>query len=57
MPGVSACKEPSTYVNWDGVHLTESANRHIAISWLDGQYVDPPILGSRPQLILSEKIL
>jgi hypothetical protein len=44
MRGVSACDDPSAYVNWDGVHLTESANRHIAISWLNGRYIHPPIL-------------
>ncbi|KAJ4765793.1 GDSL esterase/lipase [Rhynchospora pubera] len=45
MPGVNACENPSTYVHWDGVHLTESAHRYIAAGWLKGRYADPPILG------------
>ncbi|XP_078174253.1 GDSL esterase/lipase At1g28600-like isoform X2 [Carex rostrata] len=44
MPGVKACKKPSASVHWDGVHLTESAHRYIAASWLNGPYADPPIL-------------
>ncbi|KAG6641354.1 hypothetical protein CIPAW_09G067600 [Carya illinoinensis] len=28
-PGVSACVEPSQYVNWDGIHLTEAAYKLI----------------------------
>ncbi|TVU22933.1 hypothetical protein EJB05_32654 [Eragrostis curvula] len=28
------CKDPSTRVFWDGVHLTEAAYRHIAAGWL-----------------------
>jgi GDSL-like Lipase/Acylhydrolase len=44
MPGVSACQDPSTYVSWDGAHLTEAAHRYIASSWLRGPYADPPIL-------------
>ncbi|KAL6838823.1 hypothetical protein ACP4OV_031537 [Aristida adscensionis] len=36
--------DPSAYVNWDGVHLTEAAYRRIADSWLKGPYAQPPIL-------------
>lgn len=46
MPGVSVCAEPSAYVNWDGVHLTEAANRRIADGWLRGPYAHPPILST-----------
>ncbi|KAK3159719.1 hypothetical protein QOZ80_1BG0050230 [Eleusine coracana subsp. coracana] len=46
MPGVSACANPSAYVNWDGVHLTEAANHHIADGWLKGPYAHPPILST-----------
>jgi len=46
MPGVSACADPSKYVNWDGVHLTEAANRRIADGWLRGPYAHPPILNT-----------
>ncbi|GJN38116.1 hypothetical protein PR202_gb27128 [Eleusine coracana subsp. coracana] len=43
-PGTSACGDPSAYVNWDGIHLTEAANHHIADGWLKGPYAHPPIL-------------
>ena len=45
-PGVSACADPSKYVYWDGVHLTEAANRRIADGWLRGPYAHPPILNT-----------
>ncbi|XP_062230391.1 GDSL esterase/lipase At1g31550-like [Phragmites australis] len=46
MPGAAACRNPSAYVSWDGVHYTEAANRYIARGWLYlyGPYADPPIL-------------
>ncbi|XP_078174255.1 GDSL esterase/lipase At1g28590-like isoform X2 [Carex rostrata] len=44
MPGVHLCQNPSTYLNWDGVHLTEAAARYITRGWLRGPYADPPIL-------------
>ncbi|KAJ4794639.1 GDSL esterase/lipase [Rhynchospora pubera] len=43
-PGVSACSKPSSYINWDGIHLTEAAYRIIATGWLEGPYAYPPIL-------------
>ncbi|KAJ1685250.1 hypothetical protein LUZ63_016640 [Rhynchospora breviuscula] len=43
-PNVTACQNPSTYVNWDGRCFTEATNRYIANSWLKGPYADPPIL-------------
>uniref|UniRef100_A0A453MNJ2 GDSL esterase/lipase n=2 Tax=Aegilops tauschii TaxID=37682 RepID=A0A453MNJ2_AEGTS len=36
LPGVSACTNPATHINWDGIHLTESAYRLIATGWLLG---------------------
>ncbi|CAM0951535.1 unnamed protein product [Alopecurus aequalis] len=44
MPGVMACKDPSKFVNWDGVHYTEATYRYIAKGWLNGRFADPPIL-------------
>ncbi|KAJ3694238.1 hypothetical protein LUZ60_009718 [Juncus effusus] len=44
MPNVSSCEDPSTYLNWDGGHFTETANKLIASGWLRGPYADPPIL-------------
>ncbi|KAJ4763862.1 GDSL esterase/lipase [Rhynchospora pubera] len=43
-PNVTACQNPSTYVNWDGLCFTEATNRYVANSWLKGPYADPPIL-------------
>ncbi|KAJ3694255.1 hypothetical protein LUZ60_009735 [Juncus effusus] len=42
-PGVMSCQNQSTYVNWDGLHLTEAAYKIIANGWLKGPYADPPI--------------
>lgn len=41
--GVSAsvCDDPDTYVNWDGIHLTESAYRVISRSLFQGAYTTP----------------
>ncbi|KAM0879812.1 hypothetical protein ACQ4PT_033991 [Festuca glaucescens] len=44
MPEVTACKNPSAFVNWDGVHFTEATYRYIAKGWLYGPFADPPIL-------------
>ncbi|KAJ3701193.1 hypothetical protein LUZ61_004898 [Rhynchospora tenuis] len=43
MPGVNACQNASTYLYWDGPHLTEAAYHYIADGWLRGPYADPPI--------------
>ncbi|XP_078174980.1 GDSL esterase/lipase At1g28570-like [Carex rostrata] len=43
-PGVTACPNPSSFINWDGVHLTETSYDIIANGWLNGSYADPPIL-------------
>ena len=40
--GVEYCDDPSKYVNWDGVHMTEAAYRLIAEGLLKGPYVIPP---------------
>ncbi|XP_012479303.1 GDSL esterase/lipase At3g26430 [Gossypium raimondii] len=36
------CKDPWTYVNWDGVHFTEAANKYIFERIVDGSLSDPP---------------
>ncbi|XP_017616909.1 alpha-L-fucosidase 3-like [Gossypium arboreum] len=36
------CQDPSTHVNWDGVHFTEAANRYIFERIVDGSFSDPP---------------
>jgi len=42
-PRCAACP---AYVDWDGVHLTEAANRRIADGWLGGPYAHSPILST-----------
>ncbi|KAJ1282024.1 hypothetical protein BS78_03G018400 [Paspalum vaginatum] len=44
LPGATACADPSKAVNWDGIHLTESAYADIAGAWLRGPHAQPPIL-------------
>uniref|UniRef100_A0ACD5XW97 Uncharacterized protein n=1 Tax=Avena sativa TaxID=4498 RepID=A0ACD5XW97_AVESA len=43
MPGATACKDPSAFVSWDGVHYTEATYQSIAKGWLFGPFADPPI--------------
>nr|POE94830.1 gdsl esterase/lipase [Quercus suber] len=42
-PSVSACDDPSKYVSWDGIHLTEAAYRWITNGLLEGPYTIPQI--------------
>ncbi|KAE8662901.1 hypothetical protein F3Y22_tig00113124pilonHSYRG00360 [Hibiscus syriacus] len=39
--GIS-CKDPSSYISWDGVYFTEAANRWIANLLFNGSISDPP---------------
>ncbi|XP_021299180.1 GDSL esterase/lipase At5g14450-like [Herrania umbratica] len=39
----AACKDPSLYISWDGVHYTEAANRWIASRLINGSLSDPPV--------------
>ncbi|KAM7506003.1 hypothetical protein LguiB_004907 [Lonicera macranthoides] len=39
--GSTGCDDPSLYVNWDGYHLTEAANRWISKGLLEGPYTIP----------------
>ncbi|KAI3680779.1 hypothetical protein L6452_35555 [Arctium lappa] len=41
--GSKSCADPATYANWDGMHLTETAYRHIATGLLKGNFTSPPI--------------
>lgn len=38
----SACGDPQNYVSWDGIHLTENANKMLTYAILSGSYFDPP---------------
>ncbi|XP_057764370.1 GDSL esterase/lipase At1g28570-like [Salvia miltiorrhiza] len=44
--GAKACKDPSQYVSWDGLHLTEAAYRVIAKGLIKQSYTIPPINSS-----------
>ncbi|KAG1335210.1 putative GDSL esterase/lipase [Cocos nucifera] len=46
-PGFNVCKDPSTFVGWDGIHLTEAAYRFIAMGLLRGPFADPPLMSAR----------
>lgn len=39
--GFKACKDPSSYANWDGLHLTEAARSHIAKGLIHGNFTTP----------------
>ncbi|KAG9443423.1 hypothetical protein H6P81_014763 [Aristolochia fimbriata] len=41
--GAQVCKDPSLFVNWDGIHLTEAMYRSIAEALLKGPYTYPSI--------------
>ncbi|TYG65209.1 hypothetical protein ES288_D06G167900v1 [Gossypium darwinii] len=45
-PGSEACKDPSVYSNWDGIHLTEAAYRHIALALINGSSSLSPLISS-----------
>jgi phospholipase/lecithinase/hemolysin len=50
-PGTSACKDPSKYISWDGVHLTEAMHRHLANLFFHQESCQP----SFDRLIRSKK--
>lgn len=43
----SPCNNTAEYVNWDGNHYTEAANRYISDQILSGNYSDPPLTVNR----------
>ncbi|MED6213017.1 hypothetical protein PIB30_089194 [Stylosanthes scabra] len=42
-PGLITCDDPSQYISWDGVHLTEAAYKWIANDLLQGPFTNPKI--------------
>ena len=38
----TACPNPSQYINWDGVHLTDAMDKVIADSFIHGGFCQPP---------------
>nr|GMD10847.1 GDSL esterase/lipase At1g28600-like [Ipomoea batatas] len=45
-PSSHACDDPSSYIQWDGAHLTQSAYQWIAKGLLSGLYTSPNITAS-----------
>ncbi|KQK14967.1 GDSL esterase/lipase At1g28600 [Brachypodium distachyon] len=43
-PGAVQCPDPSKYVSWDGLHMTEAVYRIMARGLLDGPFAMPPIM-------------
>ncbi|CAN6445071.1 unnamed protein product [Victoria cruziana] len=41
--GATTCVDPSKFVNWDGIHLTEKAYQTMANGLLSGQFTDPAL--------------
>ncbi|GLJ30059.1 hypothetical protein SUGI_0594410 [Cryptomeria japonica] len=37
-----SCANPATYINWDGVHWTDEANKILTRQILGGKYFEPP---------------
>ncbi|XP_057439415.1 GDSL esterase/lipase At1g54790 isoform X2 [Lotus japonicus] len=46
-----ACNDSTEYINWDGVHYTETANQYVASQILTGKYSDPPFSDRMPFLL------
>ena len=42
--GAAACAEPSTYLSWDGIHMTQAAYRAMSRLVYHGKYLQPQIL-------------
>lgn len=42
--GTEACAEPSTYLSWDGIHMTQAAYRAMSRLIYHGKYLQPQIL-------------
>ncbi|KAJ8549108.1 hypothetical protein K7X08_032815 [Anisodus acutangulus] len=38
-----ACRDPTKYISWDGIHYTDAANVWLAKSILNGSFSDPPV--------------
>ncbi|KAL6873689.1 hypothetical protein ACP4OV_013771 [Aristida adscensionis] len=42
--GTTSCAEPSAYVSWDGIHMTQAAYRVMSRLIYHGKYLEPQIL-------------
>ncbi|KAK2632162.1 hypothetical protein EUGRSUZ_L01923 [Eucalyptus grandis] len=43
-PGSTACEDPSAFVDWDGIHLTEAAYHFVSKRLFYGGFTSPPLL-------------
>ncbi|KAK0587914.1 hypothetical protein LWI29_031200 [Acer saccharum] len=41
-PNTSVCPNPSQYINWDGVHLTEAMYKVLSDMFINGTFSQPP---------------
>ncbi|KAJ8761073.1 hypothetical protein K2173_000752 [Erythroxylum novogranatense] len=48
--GSTVCQNPARIANWDGIHLTEAAYRHIANGLITGPFSSPPLSRTSPLL-------
>ncbi|XP_068665362.1 GDSL esterase/lipase At1g28590-like isoform X2 [Aristolochia californica] len=46
-PGSQECKNSSSFVSWDGIHLTEAMYNFVAEALLKGPYTEPSIASER----------
>lgn len=54
-PATTVCPDPSLYINWDGPHFTEAANRLITSFLLKGPYTIPHLDVSCISEVVSSK--
>jgi len=40
-PGATVCKDPSKYISWDGIHLTEAMYKHLSDLFLNQGFCQP----------------
>ncbi|KAJ0836664.1 putative sinapine esterase [Helianthus annuus] len=52
-PLSTTCAQPETYLNWDGLHLTEAAYKFIFKSLFEGSYTTPQFKSLCPTLKLQ----
>ncbi|GFP90887.1 GDSL esterase/lipase at3g48460 [Phtheirospermum japonicum] len=41
-PSSRSCADPSRFINWDGVHLTEAMYKAVADGFVNGTFSQPP---------------
>ncbi|KAI4371023.1 hypothetical protein MLD38_019301 [Melastoma candidum] len=56
-PGANLCDDPSMYVSWDGIHLTEAAYRWLFNSLFEDRYTVPAFRLSCPNAARKGNVL